>query len=204
RQPRRGCFRRRCRTRRVWDASRRTRAPGRRAPLQRRAAPATSDGRCRALDDLGLGYLTSVGKASRVQHAERGILALTEYGLGNDAPDRRREHKTAAAEAGCHPDVVPDSAEDCLVVRSNVVNPGYERRQRDEHELREQLFDGVAHVRPPIGLIRLGIAERAEVARKDTTVGELLRRERSFRRHDEWLEQPLANRAAEEEIARLR
>ena len=51
--------------------------------------------------------------------------------------------------------------------------------------------------------LRLGIADRGEVAGEETAVAELLRGKAALRRHDERLEQPLADRVAEEEVARL-
>ncbi len=104
-------------------------------------------------------------------------------------------HATNTPSATC--------AEDRLVVGRDVVDAVHEQRERDVLEARQQLLDAGADRRAPLLATRRGIAARAEVAREHAAVGELLRGERELGRDDERLEQTLADRVAEEEVAIL-
>ena len=73
--------------------------------MRRGAASAAFGGHSR-LDDLWLGHEPSFCEARRIEHAQRGVLASVDHRLGDDPPDRRREHEAVAAEAGCDPDAV--------------------------------------------------------------------------------------------------
>jgi hypothetical protein len=69
----------------------------------------------------------------RIDHAARDRIREA-------APDGRRHHEAVAAEAGGEPQpfVLPDRAQDRLVVGSNVVEAFDEEVEGDELELRQQ------------------------------------------------------------------
>jgi hypothetical protein len=86
-----------------------------------------------------------------------------------------------AAEARRDPDAVTHAPEDRLVVRRDVVDPLHERRKRHEHKLRQQLLEGLSHIRTPAVELHVGIADRAEVTREEPAVTELFRSKAAFR-----------------------
>ena len=88
------------------------------------------------------------------------------------------------------------------MIRRDVVLARDEHRERDVGERRQQLLDSRAHGRAPRLALRL-VAARSEVAREHPPVAELLRGEAPLGRDDERLEQPLADRLAQEEEAVL-
>ena len=95
------------------------------------------------------------------------------------------------------------SPEDRLVVGSDVVEALDEEGKRDELEAGQQGLDAGAHVTPPAVAGLVGVAGRGEVAGEHAAVCELLGREVPLGRDHERLEQALADRLAQEEVARL-
>ena len=89
------------------------------------------------------------------------------------------------------------------MIGRHVVDPRDELRERHVLQTREQLLDRGTDRRAPAGLYPRPRPPRGEIAREDSAVGELLRRECELRRDDERLEQPLADRVAEKQVAIL-
>src|SRR5437660_5808940 len=84
------------------------------------------------------------------------------------------------------------------MVRRDVVVAADEHRKRHVGQGWQELLDSRADVGAPRLPLRL-VATRAEIAREHPAVAQLLGRKAALRRDDERLEQPLADRLAQEE-----